>query len=467
MKLISEYAKIDGSEAKTRLEAVLEKQGGILRLAPCWVPRDFLHPGRRLKLHPNDLYAYGVKRGGIDERWFSSTVEADNEDREPDEGLSYCLVGENKVLLRDAVDLCGAELVGEKIWSQYGRWPVLCKFFDNMGPIPLHMHQNEEQAKLIGAQPKPEAYYFPPQMNATVNNAPFSFFGLAPNVSDDQLRERLAKWDEADARILELSVGYQLELGTGWLVPPGVLHAPGSLCTYEPQWASDVSSMYQNVVEDRFIDRSMLVNNVPDDKKDDLDYLVEQIDWAENLDPDFKAKHFLRPVTIAETETEGYLDKWIVYGKIKDKQRFSAKELTIAPGAACTVKDDGAYGLICVQGHGTINGLPLSSPTLVRFRQTTEDEFFCSANAAREGVRFENKSDTEPLVCLRHFGPDVMPQVLIYANEADVDEGAPQNEAPPKKVTVPEPNIPGDSPVAERQPTANSSNHATGETEEP
>ena len=63
---------------------------GILRLAPCWVPRSFLVPGGRLKLHPDDLYALGAHRGGIDERWFSSTTPADNGPGTPvDEGLSY------------------------------------------------------------------------------------------------------------------------------------------------------------------------------------------------------------------------------------------------------------------------------------------------------------------------------------------------------------------------------------------
>jgi len=51
---------------------------GVLRLEPCWVPRSFMHPGRRLRLHPDDLYAFGAQRGGINERWFSSTTNADN-----------------------------------------------------------------------------------------------------------------------------------------------------------------------------------------------------------------------------------------------------------------------------------------------------------------------------------------------------------------------------------------------------
>ncbi|MGI9110449.1 MAG: hypothetical protein ACR2KA_10575, partial [Opitutales bacterium] len=53
------------------VEKELAKTGGLLRLAPCWVPRSFLQPGKRLKLHPDDLYAFGLSRGGIDERWFA------------------------------------------------------------------------------------------------------------------------------------------------------------------------------------------------------------------------------------------------------------------------------------------------------------------------------------------------------------------------------------------------------------
>ena len=51
---------------------------GIFRLAPNWVPRSFCIPGRRIKLHPDDYYALGGERGGIDERWLGCTTPADN-----------------------------------------------------------------------------------------------------------------------------------------------------------------------------------------------------------------------------------------------------------------------------------------------------------------------------------------------------------------------------------------------------
>src|SRR2546427_12943931 len=104
---------------QSRVEAALAEAGGLLRLAPTWVPRSFLQPGLRLKLHPDDTYAYGANRGGIDERWFASTTEAANEGRVPDEGLSYVVGGRERFTLRQAVAECGATLVGKTIWNKY------------------------------------------------------------------------------------------------------------------------------------------------------------------------------------------------------------------------------------------------------------------------------------------------------------------------------------------------------------
>src|SRR5262245_44280705 len=188
---------VTGPGAKIR--EVLDAGGGILRLAPTWVPRSFLTPGRRIKLHPNDIYALGAHRGGIDERWFGSTTSAANEGAPPDEGLSYVVQGEKRVFtLREAIDHEGPRLIGKDIWERYGRWPVYSKFFDNMGPIPHHMHQNNQQAALVGQQGKPEAYYFPPQLNSIGNNFPFTFFGLEPGTTKDDVRRCLERWNQGD-----------------------------------------------------------------------------------------------------------------------------------------------------------------------------------------------------------------------------------------------------------------------------
>jgi hypothetical protein len=392
-----------------RVTAELARTRGLLRLAPCWVPRSFLQPGLRLKLHPDDVYAYGVHRGGIDERWFASTTLAANDNRGPDEGLSYCVVDGGRFTLARAVEECGADLIGARLWRQYGRWPVYSKFFDNMGPIPHHMHQDAKQAALVGMEGKPEAYYFPPQHNTVSNRFPYTFMGLEPGTTRAQVRRCLENWSRGDNGILDLSRAYRLKPGTGWLIPPRVLHAPGSLCTYEPQWASDVFGMYQSLVEGREVPWSLLVKDMPAARHRDLDFIVDQLDWKGNLCADFVDQHYLEPIPVADTASEGYLDRWICYGRVQGRQYFSAKELTVDPGVTVTVRDRGAYGLTCVQGRGTINGEPLNSPQLIRFHELTEDEFFVSEDGAKAGVTFENTSETEPLVVLRYFGPEVNP----------------------------------------------------------
>jgi hypothetical protein len=396
-------------QVKGLIEGALADGDGLLRLAPCWVPRSFLQPGQRLKLHPDDLYAYGLNRGGIDERWFASTTPAANENRTPDEGLSYVIVGGQRCTLAAAVAECGADLIGSKLWNKYGKWPVYSKFFDNMGPIPHHMHQSQKQARLVGQEGKPESYYFPPQHNNVGNNFPYTFFGLEPGTTKAQVRNCLERWNQGDNGILDYSRAYRLKTGTGWLVGPGILHAPGSYCTYEPQWGSDVFGMYQSLVEGREVPWSLLVKDMPKSRHHDLDFIVNQLDWPANVDPNFKDHHYLEPVPEADTRKAGYVDRWIVYGRINGRQYFTAKELTVEPGVTCTIKDRGAYGLITVQGRGRMNRLTLDCPKLIRFGELTEDEVFCAAGAAAAGVTFENTSEVEPLVVLRYFGPEVNP----------------------------------------------------------
>src|SRR5215467_7666513 len=133
---------------RSSIQDAIVAGGGILRLEPCWVPRSFMIPGRRLRLHPDDLYAFGGNRGGINERWFSSTTKASNGPlTTEDEGLSYVVTNSGeKFLLKDAVDEAGDLLLGADVMAREKGWNILCKFFDNMGPIPHHMHQDDEFA---------------------------------------------------------------------------------------------------------------------------------------------------------------------------------------------------------------------------------------------------------------------------------------------------------------------------------
>jgi hypothetical protein len=393
-----------------RVREAIDAGEGILRLAPTWVPRSFLMPGARLKLAKQDLYALGTHRGGIDERWFASTTPAANDNRGEFEGFSFVFHGKDRFTLKDAIDLHGPELIGDAIWSKYKKWPVYSKFFDNLGPIPHHMHQTAEQAALVGQEGKPESYYFPPQLNWTGNNFPYTFMGFEPGTKKEDIRKCLERWNEGDNGILDYSKAYRLKPGTGWLIPPAVLHAPGSLVTYEPQWGSDVFGMYQSMVEGRRVPWELLVKDMPVEKHHDLDFIVDQLDWAKNVDENFKANNYLEPIVHSGGEGQGHVDKWIVYGKVDGKQLFSARELTVYPGQSVEIKDAGASGVVVVQGCGSIGSLAVDSPNFIRFGETTHDEVFISDKRAKAGVIYKN-TGVENFVTLRYFGPDVWSSV--------------------------------------------------------
>ena len=343
-------------------------------------------PGGRLKLDPRDLYALGAHRGGIDERWFASTTKADNGPlTADDEGLSYIDHNGKRVLLKEAIETAGDKFLGADVMAEHGGWNLLCKFFDNLGPIPHHLHQNDEFAGRVGRKGKPEAYYFPPQYNMKDNNFPYTFMGLNPGTTRDDVRKCLERWNEGDNGILYHSQAYRLKPGSGWQVDAGILHAPGSLVTYEPQVNSDVFAMFQSMVEGRGVPWELLVKDVPPEHHHNLDYILDMLDWDANTDPEFAKHNYFDPAPVndpAAMSEAGYSEKWVVYST----PHYSAKELTVFPGRSVTITDAAAYGLIVVQGWGSVGVMEVETPALIRYGQMTKDELFVTFEAA-EGWR--------------------------------------------------------------------------------
>jgi hypothetical protein len=396
----SDYGPL--STQRSDAAEALDHGGGVLRLAPAWVPRAFCVPGRRLKLHDRDYFALGGARGGIDERWLGSATRADNGPLTGEhEGESLVLgPGGTFLPLSSVVQDLGSELIGERLWDTFGAWTVYSKFFDNAGPLPFHVHHSDELAARVGRRGKPEAYYFPPELNNHTGSMPVSYFGLRPGTAQSEFLERLRRFgQDGDNRVTELSLGYRLELGTGWDIPPGVLHAPGSVLTYEPQAASDVFAMCESWTSCRTLSDDLLWKDVPERERGNFDYILEILDWELNIDPHFAQNRFMRPFDA--TRVDEFHEEWIVYRS----SAFSAKRLTVPPGRVATVRDLAAYGAICVQGRGRFGHWPVEAPTTIRFGQLTNDEFFVSEEAAGRGIRIVNESDTQDLVILKHFGP--------------------------------------------------------------
>lgn len=390
----------------TRLiHETFERGQGVLRLLPAFIPARFNQPGGRLRLHPDDLYPLGLQYGSVKERWFCSVLQPyKSNPAHPEIGMSFVAVDPDspeKFAFRDAVEALGAALIGPGLFAEYGTWPMHAKFFDYRQPLFHHLHLGEEAAAALGWPGKPEAYYYPVQLNNFPGDFPLTYFGFDPMVTKEQVRQRLQDWEQRDTRLTELSRAYRIELGTGWYTPPGVLHAPGSYLTYEPQWNSLVGAVFENVSSGERNDFAGMSRSLPEDKKGDLDAILGLLDWEKNVDPDYR-KNYFRPPLPCLTDDPAYHEQWITYAN----PYFSAKELSVLPGHSVVVKDPAAYGCVVIQGHGQFGAHAAEAPGLLRYGQQSADEFFVSEEAAARGVAIHNHSRYEPLVMLKHFGPN-------------------------------------------------------------
>jgi len=157
-------------------------------------------------------------------------------------------------------------------------------------------------------------------------------------------------------------------------------------------------------VEGRAVSWDLLVKDVPPEYAHDLDYLIGMLDWDANVNPNFAATNLVMPLPVkddSEMVDAGYRELWVTYGT----RHYSAKELTVFPKRSVTISDSAAYGLILTQGYGKLGVFDVETPSLIRFGELTKDELFVTADAARQGVSLTNRSETEPLVILKHFGP--------------------------------------------------------------
>ena len=374
---------------------------GVLQLIPTWVPRGFNEPGHRLRLHPDDYFALGMDRGGICERWLGSVTVALNGPKTGEtEGMSYVLdhtTGE-KVLFADVVETLGADLIGENLQKIYGTWPTFAKLYDYDKPLFHHLHLTEEKANKIGRHGKPEAYYFPHQYNSYLGRFPLTYFGFDPSTNPEDVKDCIRNYDIKNTRITEFSRAYRIQLGTGWYTPAGVIHAPASVVTYEPQWNSDVNTIMENVTMGEVNGHNLLTDCAPNEEKDDVDSLFAQIDWKESTRPDYKETYFRAPKPLTKTQ-DGLDESWIAYAN----EWIAAKEVSVAPGASVLLKDQTCYCALVIEGHGSFGAYDCEAPGILRFGQNSGDEFFVSESAAQKGITIKNNSFYEPLVILQNF----------------------------------------------------------------
>ena len=235
-------------------------------------------------------------------------------------------------------------------------WNLLCKFFDNLGPIPHHMHQSDEQAKLLGRKGKPEAYYFPPQYNETDNNFPYTFMGLEPGTTKADVRRCLENWNKGDNGITFLSRAYRLEPGTGWQIDPA--HPARARVARHLRAAGEQRRLRDVPVGGRRPHHrrgSCWSRTCLPEYHKDLDYIVDMLDWDANVNPNFGAdnQRFPKPVQAVRgrPRTTGYQR---AVGLLRHRLVFREGADRASRSGRVTIKDSAAYGIILTQGYGTL-----------------------------------------------------------------------------------------------------------------
>ncbi|HET8527093.1 MAG TPA: hypothetical protein VFM81_10730, partial [Actinomycetota bacterium] len=198
--------------------------------------------------------------------------------------------------------------------------------------------------------------------------------------------------------ILQHTRGFTQVAGEGFLVPSGMLHAPGSALTIELQEDSDVFAMLQALNAGTIISKELLWKDVrPEDREAKGErFILELIDWEENGDPHLYENHRLTPLPIEDTRAPGGEESWIFY----DTPKFSGKRLVVEPGSSFTGRDDGVYTVFVWRGSGTYGGLE------VRGGEPGLDELIVTHDRASRGVEVRN-TGTEELMLITFFGPDV------------------------------------------------------------
>ena len=137
--------------------------------------------------------------GAICERWLGSTTEADNRVGPARRGAELSRPRRTR---RITLEGRGRGRPRSRSWARRTPRPTtglgrLAKIFDYGTRLPLHLHQRQEHAALVGRRSKDEAYYFPPGVDMGAH--PETFLGVHPSIAEERNHELLLpyleRWD--------------------------------------------------------------------------------------------------------------------------------------------------------------------------------------------------------------------------------------------------------------------------------
>jgi mannose-6-phosphate isomerase class I len=335
------------SDLTARLESWIEQCGGVLRLRPTYVRR-FYQDGGRLGLAEEAGGTYQQASGlWIPERWIASTVAAANLHPITGEGLSFLDLPGDPVTFRDALEVLGPRLLGERIHATCGpEFRVLSKILDPYEPIVFHIHAKDSD---VQRHPeyfpghrfgKDEAYYFLDRPKGMVH---YTHAGLTPGVTREELIRAVRKGKD---HALELSPVINQRFGEGFFVPAGVPHRPGTALTLEIQQPSDVYTLLEDTAGGKKMSPDQIHPGFPD-----LDTAYQFIDMETAQDPDILERYRLVPSPTGLGPGEGE-EHWIFPPTVSPK--FSGTRLRVPAGGTFECRHDAPYALLVWKGTARV-----------------------------------------------------------------------------------------------------------------
>ena len=121
-------------------------------------------------------------------------------------------------------------------------WPIVSKKFDNLNPIPHHLHWAKWEVYDINSFDNPGVC--PSHYHTTA-------MGLYPFVSKDQLLACMKSFGQGEYNgVRHLSPHVMMQLDNGFVMPNGVLHSPTDLCTHEVHVTMDEHFLAEDLTLD-------------------------------------------------------------------------------------------------------------------------------------------------------------------------------------------------------------------------
>lgn len=374
----------------------LEDKNGILRLKPVWVFGEVIPSGNRLK---DMIKNSNANKDNICERFLGSTIGLGNNDNLYDYGISMIIIDNDKeISLKEAIKIAGPLMVGKNYKKYSNGLMRLAKILDYGVRIPYHYHQTSEDARMVGMNGKDEAYYFLEGIDA--GKQPETFIGVHPYIARKKKYEKLLHYIEEwnSDLILSLSKAYKQIPGEGFLVPAGVLHAPGTALTLEIQEESIVFSFLQAEIDGKIIPQDYIFKYIDKNQinKFGKKVVLKQINWKINGDPYYYEKYNLKPKLIEKSIQDGGEEFWIFY----NTKKFSGKKLIVKPGHFYVSIDSGFYNIFVWRGRGSFGGIEINAG------DSEYDELFISDSASTKPIIIKN-SGKEEMCIFKFFSPGI------------------------------------------------------------